>query len=171
MYNGGIQYRINNQITAPEVRVVGADNENLGVLPLADALALAREKKLDLIEVAPNAKPPVARIIAYDKFRYQKEKELKKQRLAQKPKDLKQVRLTVRMGQGDMAVRLKKTEEFLTEGHRVELMLAFRGREKGNKEWGLQKLESFLTLITVPFTVVMPPRWSGRGFVSQIAKK
>ena len=151
--------------------MVDADNENLGILPTAKALALAQERGLDLIEVAPNAAPPVARIIAYDKFRYQKEKEFKKQRLAQRVKDLKQVRITVRMGQNDLAVRLKKVEEFLTDGHRVEIMIALRGREKGNKEWGLQKLAAFRTLIKMPFTVVMPPRWGGRGFITQIAKK
>lgn len=151
--------------------MVGADNESLGVLPIAEALQLARDQGLDLIEVAPNAKPPVARIIAYDKFRYQKEKEFKKQRLAQRVKDLKQVRITVRMGKNDLEVRLKKVEEFLTNGHRVEIMIALRGREKGNKEWGLQKLAAFRTLIKTPFTVVMPPRWGGRGFITQIAKK
>ena len=82
--NKEIRYRINNQITAPELRVIDDHGENLGIMPLEAALKLAAEKNVDLIEVVPNAKPPIAKAISFDKFRYQKEKELKKQKTAQK---------------------------------------------------------------------------------------
>ncbi len=171
-YHSPIQpYRINNQIAAAELRVIGPEGENLGVVRKEEALRMAVERGLDLIEVAPGAKPPVARIISFDKFRYQKEKEFKKQRLAQRVKELKQVRITPRAALNDLQVKADRAERFLGQGHKVEIDLRLRGREKGNKEWGLMKLGEFLKMIKIPFTVTMPPRQGGRGFVTQITKK
>jgi len=142
--------------------------ENLGVMTREEALRIAKERALDLIEVAPQAKPPVARVMGFDKFRYQKEKEEKKQRLAQRTKELKHIRITARAGKSDLEVRARKTEEFLGEGHKVEVGIFLRGREKGNREWGLQKLADFLKMVKLPFQVTMEPRWGGRGFLTQI---
>jgi len=166
-----IEYKINNKITAPELRVLDEQAQNLGVFSLEDAIKIAKEKKLDLIEIAPNAQPPVARIMSFDKFRYQKEKEERKQKNAQKGKELKTIRITPRSALNDLEIKAKKTEEFLEEGHRVEITLFLRGREKANKEWGLQKLESFLSLIKIPFQRSVEPKVGGRGFVMQINKK
>ena len=135
------------------------------------ALQEARNQNLDLIEIASQANPPVAKIIGFDKFRYQQEKEEKKKRLTQKAKDLKQVRITPRAGKNDLLVKIKKVEEFLSEGHKVEINLFLRGREKGNKDWGLKKLEEFLGLITIPHQITLAPKQGGRGYVTQIAKK
>jgi translation initiation factor IF-3 len=140
-------------------------------MPRAQAFALAQEKGLDIIEIAPLAKPPVARIIDYDKFRYRQEKEDKKQRRLQKQNELKQVRITARAAANDLQVRVKAVEKFLNEGHKVEIDLALRGREKNNKEWALQKMRDFLSMITVPYITTMAPRPGGRGFVAQITKK
>lgn len=140
-------------------------------MPLSSALQAAIDRGLDLIEIAPMATPPVAKIIGFDKFRYQQEKEEKKKRATQKAKELKQVRITPRAGQNDLLVKVKKVEEFLAEGHKVEIGLFLRGREKGNKDWGLQKLKEFLTLIKTPHLVTLPPKQGGRGFITQIAKK
>ena len=170
-YDVPIHYRTNNQILAPNVRVIDDQGENLGVMTKEAALALAIEKGLDLIEIAPNINPPVARIIQFDKFRYQKEKEFKKQRLAQKAKELKHVRITPRAALNDLEVKVRKAEEFLSEGHKVEINLYLRGREKGNKEWGLRKLDEFLKMIKIPHQVTMEPKWGMRGFTSQITKK
>lgn len=170
-YYSPIQYRVNNQIQASELRVVTDSGENLGVMSLSQALEAARERGLDLIEIAPMAKPPVAKIIGFDKFRYQQEKEEKKKRSTQKTKELKQVRITPRAGQNDLLVKVKKVEEFLAEGHKVEIGLFLKGREKGNKDWGLQKLKEFLGMITTPHQVTLPPKQGGRGFITQIAKK
>lgn len=136
-----------------------------------DALALAKEKGLDLIEIAPTANPPVARIISYDKFRYQKEKEEKKQRHAQKAKEIKQVRITPRAADNDLQIKARHAEAFLEAGHNVEINLFMRGREKGNKEWGLQKLREFLGMIRTPHKITFEPRFAGKGFIAQIAKK
>ncbi len=151
--------------------MVGEKGENLGVMKLEDARALAKERGLDLIEIAPNASPPVARVMSFDKFRYQKEKEEKKQRRAEKAKELKQVQITPRAALNDLLVKARKTEEFLEKGHNVEVNVFLRGREKGNKDWGLQKLHEFIALIKVPHKVLVPPKPGGRGFIAQLAKK
>ncbi len=137
----------------------------------SEALRIAEERALDLIEIAPAANPPVARLMSFDKFRYLKDKEEKKQRRAEKGNELKHVRITYRAAANDLQIRARQAEKFLGEGHKVEVMIALRGREKGNKEWGLKKLGEFLKTIAVPHQVTMPPRWGGRGFVTQIEKK
>ncbi|MBI5401366.1 translation initiation factor IF-3, partial [Candidatus Wolfebacteria bacterium] len=142
-----INYKINEQITALELRVVDENGENVGVLPLDAALKLAKEKGLDLIEIAPTVKPPVAKIMSFDKFRYQKEKELKKQKAAQKTGELKQVQITVKSAKNDLEVRIKKIDEFFKEGHKVEIVLKLFGREKANKDWARFKLEEFLKML------------------------
>lgn len=109
--------------------------------------------------------------MSYDKFRYQKEKEEKKQRLMTKGKELKGIRITARAAENDLQVRVKKLVEFLEEGHKVEIMLALRGREKGNKEWARKKLSDFMAMIPIPYAVTMEPRQGGRGFIAQITKK
>ncbi|MDP3974911.1 MAG: translation initiation factor IF-3 [Candidatus Jorgensenbacteria bacterium] len=166
-----IRYRINNQITARELRVIDADGTNLGVMSFAEALKRAGAEALDLIEITASANPPVARILSYDKFRYQKEKEEKKQRQAERPRELKHVRITPRAAKNDLAVKARKASEFLEEGHKVELMIFLRGREKGKKERGLEKLKAFLPMIPTPHTITMEPKFAGRGFVMQIEKK
>ncbi len=170
-YTFPIQYKLNNQITAPELRVVDALGKNLGVMKLEEALKIAVESNLDLIEIAPVAKPPVAKIISFDKFRYQKEKEDKKQRHGQQIKELKHVRITPRAAKNDLSIKARQTDKFLEGGHRVEINLFLRGREKGNKEWGFMKLKEFLEMIKTPHEVTVSPKSGGRGLITQISKK
>ena len=144
---------------------------NLGVMPLGAALKLAEEKGLDLIEIAPNGKPPVAKIISFDKFRYQKEKELKKQRAGQKVSELKHIRISARAAQNDLGIKAKKVEEFLEDGHKVEINLFLRGREKYNRNWAKQKLDEFLKIIPVEHKVITDAKFGGRGLTMQIVKK
>ncbi|MDI6734514.1 MAG: translation initiation factor IF-3 [Patescibacteria group bacterium] len=162
---------MNNQITAPELRVIDEDSSNLGILKREKALRLAQEKGLDLIEIAPTANPPVARIISFDKFRYQKEKEEKKQRQAQKTKELKYIRISPRAAPNDLQIKADQTQKFLEEGHQVEILLFVRGREKGNKDWNLKKLNEFLDMIKMPHLINLEPKFVGKGFVVQIIKK
>jgi translation initiation factor IF-3 len=136
-----------------------------------NALALAQQKSLDLIEIAATAQPPVARIMSYDKFRYHAEKEEKKQRQAQKQKELKHVQISPRAALNDLKIKANRAEEFLKEGHKVEISTFLRGREKGNKDWALKKMREFISMITVPYEITMEPRQGGRGFIAQIAKK
>ena len=166
-----IKYRINNQITAPELRVVDEIEGNLGIMPREAAFKLAQEKGLDLIEIAPAAKPPVAKIISFDKFRYQKEKELRKQKVGRKTNELKQIRISVREAAHDLEIKTKKIEEFLNEGNKAEIMLVLRGREKYMKDWARHKLEEFLKMIQIEYKITMEPRFGGKGLIVQITKK
>lgn len=140
-------------------------------MPLAKALAAAKEKNLDLIEIAPNAKPPVARIMSFDKFRYQQEKKLKKARAQSKSQEMKQVQISVREAKHDLERKAGKVNEFLAESKKVEIFLTLRGREKANKGWARQKLGEFMKLVNPEHKVLMQPRDVGRGIVVQIAPK
>jgi translation initiation factor IF-3 len=153
------------------LRVIDETGNNLGIMPREAALNLAESKGLDLIEITATAKPPVAKVISFDKFRYQKEKELKKQKTSQKISELKQVQLSVRAAQNDLKIKAQKVDEFLNEGHKVEIVLRLRGREKYNKDWARYKLDEFLKLITVEHKIILEARFGGQGLVMQITKK
>ncbi|MBI5220984.1 MAG: translation initiation factor IF-3 [Candidatus Liptonbacteria bacterium] len=164
--------RINERIIAAELRVVGANGENLGVLSRAAALALAKpEEGLDLIEIAPNAKPPVARLMSFDKYRYQKEKQERKERQAQRGSNLKQIQISVREAAHDLLRKATQASEFLEGGSQVEIQLRLRGREKGNQVWARQKLDEFLKMFTIEHKLIHPPQPGGRGLVVLIVKK
>jgi len=142
----------------------------LGVLSKGEALRLANEANLDLIEIAPTARPPVARIMSFDKFRYQKEREDRKQRLAQKTEELKQVRISPKAAKHDQEVLSKKVNAFIEKGSRVEIIMRLRGREKANRDWARLKLEEFLKLLAPEHKIISPPRYTGNGFVVQVSK-
>ena len=164
--------KINQQIAAPELRVIDAEGKNLGVLKREEAIALARpEEGIDLIEISPNANPPVARLMSYDKYRYEEEKRVKKERLAQKGPDMKHVQITGRSAVNDFMVKVKQVEKFFAEGHPVEVNMRLRGREKANKAWAFGRLEDFLKLIPVEYKRLTEPRFFGHGPTIQIAKK
>jgi len=165
------QNRINNQITAGELRIIDETGQNLGIISREEAMKMAREKGLDLVEISPNAKPPVAKIISFDKFRYQKEKELKKQRISQKAKEMKQIRVSGRAALNDLKIKAEKINEFIEEGHPVEIQMVLRGREKANKEWARSKLEEFLKMITPEHKIVSNIKSGGRGLTVGITKK
>jgi len=133
-----------------------------------DAMKIAQEKGLDLILISPKADPPVARIMNFDKFRYEKSKELKKQK-SQKAPDTKRVQISPRTAKNDLMVQLRKLEKFLGAGHRVEIQLTLRGREKANKEWARAKLEEFMAMIETPHKVTSEVKFGGRGMLVQIS--
>ena len=168
-----INYKINNQITAPELRVIDDMEQNVGVMSLADALKLAKEKGLDLVEISPVAKPPVAKLIAYDKFRYQQEKKDKKQRAAQRAgSGSKQIQISIREQKNDLLMKVGRIAEFMAAGHPIEVLMQLRGREKGNMQFARGKLNEFLGMITVPYKVNSPMGPGGRGgLMIVIAKK
>jgi len=130
--------RVNERIRVPEVRVIGAEGENLGVLPTAEALAQAKEKGLDLVEVAPQAKPPVCKIIDYGKFHYQQEKRDRKQKHRSK---LKEVKFTIKIGEHDFQTKLNRAKTFLRKGDVVRVSIFFRGREIVHRSRGLELLK------------------------------
>lgn len=163
------QLRVNNQIRIPEVQVIGPDGKQLGILKTLDALRLAREQDLDLVEVGPTAQPPIAKIMDYGKYQYQKEKE-EKARPKVKEQLTKAVRVGFKTGAHDLEFKGKKADEFLAEGHWVKIELTLRGREKAFAQKGKELLEAFLTRLTIPFTRQGQPQRGPYGWVLVIQK-
>jgi translation initiation factor IF-3 len=126
---------------ASELRVIGPDGNQLGILSRAEALLEAERAGLDLIEVSPQASPPVARIIDWGKYQYQKTKEQQRSRKNTKVVEIKQMRLGLKIGAHDLDIKLRKIREFLEEGHRVKIMVFFRGREMAHQELGYDLLK------------------------------
>lgn len=156
--------RINNYIRAQELRVIDASGANIGVQPLAKALELAHEAGLDLIEVAPNAQPPVARIMDYGKYLYQKEKEARESAKKQKTVDIKSVRIGFNSSKHDMELKAEQAVEFLEESGRVKIDMILRGRAKYmDKNFIRERVQVFLNLITVPYTTAGDIRPGPRG--------
>ena len=163
--------KINQEIEAKELRVIDPDGNNLGIMSKEKALEIARSYNLDLVEIAPYSNPPVTKIINFDKWRYQKEKEERKNLKTQKAKELKQIQISPRIAKNDLLVKAKQAEKFLENGHKVEIDLKLRGRENINKDWALKKIEEFLNLITIQYKVTMELKKGGRGYIMQISKK
>ena len=130
------QTRVNDRIRAPRVRVVTADGDQLGVMSTRDALARAKELGLDLVEVAPNADPPVCRLIDYGKFKYMQAKQQKNNKT--KTVRMKEVKLRIGTDVNDYNVKMARTEQFLDHGHKVRFQLRFRGRENAHQQMGLE---------------------------------
>ena len=163
--------KTNNEITAREVRVLDEAKQNLGVMQRDEALALAASKGVDLIEVVAEAVPPVVRLMSFDKFRYEREKAVKKERREQKGAELKQIQISARAAENDLKIKLKKLEKFLSEGHPIEIHLRLRGREKYLKDWAREKMNAFIRMIATEHKVIDPPKFAGRGMTAQIVKK
>lgn len=169
MPNKEDRININERIRAKELRLIDEKGENIGVKSREEALKLAKERELDLIEIAPQADPPVAKIYSFDKFRYEKKKELREEKRKTKQKEMKRVQITPRSAKNDLEMKARRAEEFLKENHRVEVFVFLRGREKANKEFAREKLEEFLKMINAEYKQTMEPRYTGRGFITQIS--
>lgn len=165
---------MNEKIRAREVRVVGEDGKQLGVMPLSEALRIAREKGLDLVEVAPNANPPVCRIMDFGKFKYElsrKEKEAKRnQKIAS---EVKEIKIRPNIEEHDYQVKLKKIREFLEKGYKVRLIILFKGRQLIYNEWGDKLLERVLQDISDLGTAEKKGQQVGMSLVTMLipAKK
>ena len=157
--------RLNNQIRDPQIQVIDIDGKQLGILPTFEALKLANERNLDLVEVGPTAKPPIAKIMDYGKYMYQKEKRDKDSKTSKSPsQEIKTVRIGFRTGTHDLMVRAGQADKFLHKGHRVRLELTLRGREKSMADIGRSKLELFVKTVTEPFALEDPIKRSPIGF-------
>ena len=140
----GNRTRINDAITAKEVRVVDEDGKMLGVMNLNKALFLAEEKKLDLIEIAPTAKPPVCRIMDYGKYQYEQQKKEKHQRKKQQQQQMKEIRFKWRTATHDFNFKVRHARKFIEEGNKVKATVMFRGREITHQEVGRELLDRFV---------------------------
>lgn len=133
--------RTNREIRAPEVRLINVDGEMLGVFSVTEALRKAQEKNLDLVEIVPNSKPPVCKILDYGKFRYEEQKRKAEAKKKQKITEIKEVKVTPRIEQHDYMVKLKNMMRFFEDGDRVKVTMRFRGRELDHQEIGLGVLK------------------------------
>jgi len=137
-------YRINERIRVPEVRVITEDGEQLGVMATSKALAMAKEQEVDLVEVFPKAQPPVAKITDYGRMKYQKEKQLQKQKSGQKKADIKDIRLSLRISAHDLEFRFNQAIKFLEKGHKLKIEILLRGREKQLKQKAIEIINNFI---------------------------
>jgi len=154
--------------------VADETGQQIGIMSRDEALKLAKEKGLDLIEFAPMAKPPVARIMDYGKYIYREEKEERKQRAKQRKDILKIIRISLNAGLNDLKIKAEKTDVFLKEGLKVQVELILKGRAKYQKTFadlGKQKIEDFLKLITVPTKTISELKRQPRGFNVTIVKQ
>ena len=147
------KFRMNEKIAAPEVRVVDDKGEALGILETSAAIAIARAKELDLVEVSPKAEPPVCKILDYGAFKYQKEKEARKQKAQSKEVETKGIRLTFRIGAHDFDVRLAQAGKFLDRGDKVHIELPLRGREKAHRDVAEEVIKRFITTLQATYTL------------------
>ena len=162
---------MNQEIRANNLRVIGDDGRQLGVLSRSEALAAAEAAGLDLVEVSPGADPPVARIVDWGKYNYQKTKQAQKNRQKSKTLDMKQMRVGLKIGQHDLEVKLRKVGEFLDAGHKVKITVIYRGREMAHRELGYQLAERVQGLLGEEIVVDSEPQFAGRQLSFVVRKK
>jgi len=153
---------LNGAIRAANVRVIDEDGSQLGVLSRNDALSLARERDLDLVEVSPNANPPVCKIVDWGKYNYQKTKQQQKNKQSAKGLEVKQMRFGLKISDHDLGVKLRKVTKFLDNGHKVKLTVFFRGRENAHKELGFKLADKVIEQFGEEITVDQQPQLSGK---------
>ncbi len=155
--------RVNGKIRAREVRVIGVDGKQLGVITLNDALAMARQHGVDLVEVAATAAPPVCRLVQIGKFRYEKSKKDKESKKHQHASIVKEVQLSPRIDPHDLGIKIQHAVDFLCEDMKVKVVLKFRGREMAHQEFGFQVVNKFLAEIAPYGHPDFDPKLIGRG--------
>ena len=156
---------MNHQIRASQLRVIDEDGQQLGVLSKQEALALAESRELDLVEVSPNADPPVCKIVDWGKYNYQRTKQLQKQKRGAKNPELKQMRFGLKIGDHDLDVKLKKVTSFLEEGHKVKITLFYRGREMAHKDIGFKLAERVIERYGDSVVVDQQPQLAGKQLI------
>ncbi|MBK9942827.1 MAG: translation initiation factor IF-3 [Kouleothrix sp.] len=157
------RFRVNNRIRAPQVRLIDEQGAQLGIVSLREALTLAEQRGLDLMEVAPNAVPPVCRIVDYGKFRYEQTKKDREARKNQKQAELKEVRLKPKTDDHDLEVKAKQARKFLLAGDKVKFTVRFRGREIFHPDIGREMLEQMAEDLRDVATVEQKPLMEGRA--------
>lgn len=163
--------RLNEEITAPEVRLIGADGESPGVVSIAEAMRLATEAELDLVEIAPNAEPPVCRVMDFGKYIFEQNKKQHAARKKQKQIQVKEVKFRPTTDEGDYKIKLRNLVKFLTEGDKAKITLRFRGRELQHQELGVNLLKRLEADLTEVGLVEQFPRLEGKQMVMVIAPK
>ncbi|MEJ8751096.1 translation initiation factor IF-3 [Lagierella sp. ICN-221743] len=171
-FYGGViikELQINEGIRAKEVRLIGADGEQIGVVSINEALDAAREADLDLVNIAPNAKPPVCKVIDYGKYRYEAIKREKEAKKKQKVINVKELRLSPNIDTHDLEVKANQANNFLKKGDRVKVTVRFRGRELGHTSIGKDVLNDFAELTSENGIIDKKPTMEGRSMVMFLA--
>ena len=164
-------HRINSQIRNEEVRVLLDDGEQLGVMKTQDAINVAKDRKMDLVEIAPNNNPPVCKIIDYGKFKYQEQKKKNEAKKKQKTIETKELKLRPGTGDHDYQVKIKNAQKFLKEGNRVKFSLRFKGREMEHSNLGIDMLKRVKSDLEEYIRVEMEPKIEGRQAFLVVAPK
>ena len=154
--------RLNGAIQALELRVVDEDGRQLGVLTKQEALKLAEERELDLVEISPNAKPPVAKITDWGKYNYQRTKQLQRNKRNTRSLDMKQMRFGLKIGEHDLSIKLGKVTQFLVEGHKVKMTIVYHGRELAHKDLGFKLADKIITDFGDKIIVDQTPQFMGK---------
>ncbi|MBC7746803.1 translation initiation factor IF-3 [Pedobacter sp.] len=158
-------------IRASELRVIGSEGEQLGIMSRGDALLEAEKAGLDLVEISPAASPPVAKIVDWGKYQYQKMKELQRNRKNAKTSDIKQMRLGLKIGAHDLEIKLKKIRGFLADGDKVKILIFFRGREMAHQELGYVLINKIIELLEEHAIVESKPQMAGRNLSIVVRSK
>jgi translation initiation factor IF-3 len=161
--------RINHQIKVPELRVIDGTGKMLGIMKTSEALKLAEEQEVDLVEISPNANPPVAKLLNYDKYRYHQRKMAQEARKKVKKVMVKGVRLSVRIGEHDLNFKSKQVHDFLSHGHKVKIEVRMRGREQAHPELAYNLIKKFISEVTIPHVIEVPPKRMGRTVAGMIS--
>lgn len=165
------ELRINGEIDAPQVRLIGEDGTQLGIVSLREAMLKAEEADLDLVEIAPRAQPPVCKIMDYGKYKYHEQKKQHEARLKHKQIQVKEIKLRPRTDEADYQVKLRSLIRFLSEGDKAKVTLRFRGREVAYQEFGLQLLQRVEADLAEYGIVEQQPKLEGRQMVMVLAPK
>ncbi len=163
--------RINEQIRVREVRLIDDKGDQTGIVPTIEALKMAREQELDLVEVAPQANPPVCKILDYGKYRFEQEKKLRDSKRNQKQLKLKEIRMQPKIGSGDLDFKSKHVQEFLNEGNKVKVTIRFRGRELAHTELGYDVLKEVLKRLDDEYVIEKQPAMEGRFMSMTLSPK
>ncbi len=151
--------------------MIGASGEQLGILSRSNALSEAEKAGLDLVEISPNAAPPVAKIVDWGKYQYQKMKEQQRNKKNAKTSDIKQMRLGLKIGHNDLEIKLRKIREFLSEGDKVKIVIFFRGREMAHQEIGFELMNKIIEMLTENAIVEGKPVMAGRSLSVSVRSK
>lgn len=164
-----LNLKLNLEIGSPELRVVGEDGKQLGVMKTSEALAKAEELGVDLIEIAPQATPPVAKLIELGKFKYQEEKRRKKEKKSSKPSELKEIRFSPFIAEHDFDNRIERIKEFLENKNKVRIVVVFMGRQMDSKPKGYELLKRIVKIFEDRISVDMEPKFIGRHLAMVIS--
>jgi translation initiation factor IF-3 len=160
---------VNNAIRAPQLRVIDSDGKQLGILPRSEALRLADDRELDLVEVAPNADPPVVKLMDYGKYQYERAKREREARKARKEIEVKEIRLRPKTGEHDIGFKVRQARSFLEDGAKVKVRIRFRGREITHPEVARAQLDRIASDLSDVSVIEQQPGFEGRTILMVLA--